>query len=1316
MLDGAVKIKDLFKRCDELGITSVAITDHGNMYGALEFAKEAARFSSGNDKEDLFDFIKSGKQFKVKPIIGCEVYVCADRHLKNADNKEYFHLVLLAKNEVGYKNLIKLVSFSFIEGFYYKPRIDLELLEKYKEGLVCLSGCYGGHIPQALDKGDLKLANEWAARYKEMFGEDFYIELQDHRMVEQRRILPLLRDIAVTHGIKMVATNDVHYLNKEDALMQKVMQNIAFQRTMSFDENVFSRDGLVDSRDGSSGGGDYFPTDEFYLKSGDEMARLFEGYEGAVVNSLEIADKCSCDFFVKKPLLPNYIVGEGESGRGVNRPPSGISATQAAPPHGKEVFEGQLLTTPPLRGTPPKEGNGGEYYARQASNIKHQVPATTTGHQASNINCQVQTATANHLASNINHQAPAATTNHQSPTTNHQSPTASSQTAQMTPYEYLTWLTYEGLKRKYAEITPSIKDRADFELETINRLGFVEYFLIVWDFIMFAENNGVSVGPGRGSGVGSIVAYATGITKVDPIKYGLIFERFLNPERVSSPDFDIDFCADGREKVINYVVGKYGAENVSQIITFSTMAAKSAIKDVGRVFDRPFAEMNKITKAMPKLMLKGKIGHVVGLLKNESKDKEIPPAIPELADMYREDADAKRIIDMAMKIEGMPRQTGIHAAGVIICKDEIYKHIPMAKNGDGVVTTQFNMNECEEVGLLKMDFLGLATLTDISNALELIEKGCGAKIDFYNMEYDDKNVFKLFGEGDTHAVFQFESGGMKRFMKDLKPTSIEDIIAGVALYRPGPMDYIGDYVANKKNPEGVRYDHPLMKPILEVTYGIMVYQEQVMDAVRALAGYSLGRADEIRRMMGKKKFEAMQKERQVFVYGSEDGSVAGCVNNGVDEKTANKIYDDMCKFASYAFNKSHAAAYAFLAYQTAYLKCYYAAEFICAVLNNRIHNSDEVANYLRYLKEKKIRVLPPCINKSASYFSVESEKEGSKVVRIGLGALKGVGTDVVELIGRERKEKGDFLDFEDFIKRMSSIYSDGGRTILNKKLLESLIFAGAFDSFGINRKQLAGDFDDDKTAKPYEKIVDKFKKEALERASGQVSLFDVFSDLKQAERFKFSSVGEYDLRDKLRKEKEVAGAYLTAHPLDKFEGKLRNFNWSSATIKKAFEDGEEVGSVELGGMLMQADIRVAKSGREYGVGELEDLYGSVELLFMGGALNKYKEAFKKDNLVSIRGKVNVRDDAYVIWVDSVEEWTNEEIRAKRMYVYFEDENSARAGMGEVREVLGGYEGVDEVFIRYGQGDKRVAGAMVLACEVLKNELMGCDGVVKVEIR
>jgi len=1200
MLDGAVKIRDLFKRCDELGITSVAITDHGNMCGALEFAKEAARFSSGNDKEDLFEFIKAKKEFKVKPIIGCEVYVCDDMKLKNAENKGYYHLVLLAKNEVGYKNLIRLVSFGFIEGLYYKPRIDLALLSKHKEGLVCLSGCYGGHIPQALDKGDLKGANEWAARYKKMFGDDFYIELQDHRMVEQRRILPLLRDIACVHGIKMVATNDVHYLNKEDALMQKVLQNVAFQKTMSWDDDVFSRDGLVDSREGQTGGGDFFPTDEFYLKSGEEMARVFKGYDGAVENSLEIANKCKCDFFVKKPLLPNY-----------------------APPNKIE------------------------------------------------------------------------------------------------PYEYLKALTNEGLEKKYGKITPAIRARVDFELETINRLGFVEYFLIVWDFIAYAEKNGVSVGPGRGSGVGSIVAYAVGITKVDPVKYGLIFERFLNPERVSSPDFDIDFCVDGREKVINYVVDKYGAENVSQIITFSTMAAKAAIKDVGRVFDRPYSELDRITKAMPKLMLKGKIGHIIGTLNNESGDKEIPPAIPELAELYKTDDGAKRIIDMAMKIEGMPRQTGIHAAGVIICKDEIYKHIPMAKNGDGVVTTQFNMNECEELGLLKMDFLGLTTLTDISECLDLIERGDGKKIDFYNMEYNDKEVFKLFGEGDTHAVFQFESGGMKRFMRELKPSSLEDIIAGVALYRPGPMDYIGDYVANKKNPEKVRYDHKLMKPILEVTYGIMVYQEQVMDAVRSLAGYSLGRADEIRRMMGKKKFEAMQKERQVFVYGSKDGSVIGCVKNGVDEKTANKIYDDMCKFASYAFNKSHAAAYAFLAYQTAYLKCYHTAEFICAVLNNRIGNSDEVANYLRYLKDKGIKVLPPCINKSGAYFSVEDAvniqtaehksqtSDRQKAVRIGLAALKGVGSNIVELISKERERGGSFKDFENFAERMSGVHGETGRGILNKRLLESLIFAGAFDAFSVNRNQLNMSFD---------KIVDRFKKAAADKDSGQVSFFEAFADLKEVGRFEYPKVGEFELGYKLMMEKDVAGAYLSAHPLDEFEGRLRNFEWNSAAIKKAFEDGEEIGSVELGGMLIAADVRVAKSGREYGVGRIEDLYGSIELLLMGGALGKYRKAWIKDNLVSIKGKVNIRDDGYVIWVDSIEGWEREGVeRVKRVVVRFEDEMSARNGIESVREVLGGYEGIDEVFVNYGEGDKRV-GVKVMACDLLKNELAGCDGVAEVDIK
>ncbi|MCL2675600.1 MAG: DNA polymerase III subunit alpha, partial [Firmicutes bacterium] len=773
MLDGAVRIDKLFSRCGELDIPAVAITDHGNMFGVLEFVKAAVRYTDAF--ADAFKFLEQSRPFKVKPIIGCEMYTAPDMQAKTVESKQNNHILLLCKNETGYKNLIKLNSLAYIDGFYHKPRIDFDLLARHSDGLVCLSACLAGVIPRCLLKGDLKGADEWAKKFKGLFKDDFYIEIQDHRLKEQRRILPLLVEVAAKNDIKLVATNDVHYLNKSDALMQKVMQNIAFQRTMSPDEG-FS-EGLTDEAEG----GDYFPTDEFYLKSGEEMNSLFGKFQGAIENSLEVADKCDCRFFKKETLLPLFFPPENEA-----------------------------------------------------------------------------------------------------------------------PASFLRRLCYDGLNQKYKLITDEIKTRAEHELSVIEKLGFVDYYLIVWDFIRFAESNSVPVGPGRGSGVGSIVAYAIGITKVDPIRYGLIFERFLNAERVSSPDFDIDFCVDGREKVINYVVDKYGAENVSQIITFSTLAAKAAVKDVGRVYGRPFADVNRLTQLMPGLMGKNGLEQILGL----APPKEGNPVIPDLVEIYRTDAQAKEIIDMAVKIEGMPRQIGTHAAGVIICRDRISDHIPLARSAEGtargaegVITTQFDMIECEELGLLKMDFLGLASLTDISKTLQYVKKGRGIDIDLYGMDYDDPEVFGMISAGDTAAVFQLESAGMTRFMRELKPASVEDLIAGIALYRPGPMDKIPEYMRGRKNPAAVTYDHAVLTPILKVTYGVMVYQEQVMDAVRALAGYTLGRADIVRRIMSKKKASEMEKERAVFVNGSVEEGIKGCAGLGIDAKTANKIFDDMISFA-----------------------------------------------------------------------------------------------------------------------------------------------------------------------------------------------------------------------------------------------------------------------------------------------------------------------------------------------------------------------------------------------------------------------------------
>lgn len=1184
LLDGATKIGELFEKCEERGVSAVAITDHGNMYGVLEFLKAAARFTyDGFDKEykekngfDFYSFMANKTPFRVKPIIGCEVYLTENMHTKVASDGKMpknNHLILLAKNETGYKNLIKMVSLAYTEGLYYKPRIDFELLSKHAEGLVCLSACLAGIIPQRLLNRDYKGADAWVKRFKNLFGEDFYIELQDHALPEQRYVLPLLKSLADENGVKTVVTNDVHYLSKDDALMQKVLQNISYNRTMppvdTFAEAV---------RATAAEGGDYFPTDEFYLKSEEEMLETFSAYRDGIENTLEVADKCECYYFRKEKLLPPFIPDTGE-----------------------------------------------------------------------------------------------------------------------TPACFLRRLCEEGLKAKYKEITKEVRDRAEYELSVIEKLGFVEYFLIVWDFIHYAETHGVPVGPGRGSGVGSIVAYAIGITKVNPLKYSLIFERFLNVERVTNPDFDIDFCVEGREKVIEYVVEKYGAENVSQIVTFSTLAAKAAVKDVGRVFNQPYSEVDKLTKLMPKMMGKNHIGHLLGILKPKKKDEN--PVIPELIDIYNSEDIAHKILDMSMKIEGMPRQTGMHAAGVIICKDAISNHIPMAKNGDGIITTEYNMIECEELGLLKMDFLGLTTLTDINKAVKYVKQNKGIDLDFYNMEYNDQGVFDLISEGDTHAVFQLESEGMKKFMRDLKPNCLEDIIAGISLYRPGPMDKIGDYVKNKRNPDGIVYDHELLEPILKVTYGVTIYQEQVMEIVRKLAGYSFGAADGVRRNMSKKKVEAMEKDRANFVYGSKDGKIPGCIKAGVPEEVANKIYDDLISFASYAFNKSHATAYAYLAYQTAFLKKYHTAEFIAAVLNNRITKIDEIRNYLSYLKERNIPVYPPSINRSFGDFTVENGG-----VRIGLAALKNVGGGIVQSIVEVRKD-GDFSSFKDFAQRMFDYLERENKTQINKKLLESLIFAGAFDELGVNRATLMNN---------YERVMDIIKRDASVKVSGQCSFFDMMGG---DDEFDYKPVNEYSPNFKLQMEKEVAGVYLTGHPLEAYREKLQEMPCNTYALS---EEGASFGTVTLGGMLVDAEKRYTKMKKEIGIGKLEDLQGTVDVMISGEKLQRFRGLWQKDKLVTLTGRVSYREDMPpTVWVDSISPWAETKKVNKKMCIYFSDKEIADRYLDEVKSVLDAYEGEDEVYISYIDGGKKIVSRFkdvsVSADEMLINELYGFNFIQNIKI-
>ncbi len=1130
ILDGAVRTDKVFKLCDELGIPAVAMTDHGNLYGAIEFLKAAVKYT--DNKADFFEFMNERRPFKVKPIVGCEVYMTDDMTVKekglNGAPPKLNHLVLLCKNGVGYQNLVKLVSEGYTEGMYYKPRVDFERIKKYSEGLVCLSACLSGVIPKALLNKDYAAADDWVNKFKSVFGDDFYIEIQNHNISDQKVVLPRLVELAQKHGVKIVATNDAHYLTREDAKMQKVLQAINFHSTLDSDDDS-------DYGDESFSEDKYFPTPEFYLKTYDEMLKALPSYEDALDITLEIADKCDPYFIHKAKLLPSYT------------PPEGFTSE-----------------------------------------------------------------------------------------------------------EYLRKLTWDGLKQRYGdELSQEVKERAEYELSVVAKMKFVDYFLIVWDFIHHAETQGIPVGPGRGSGAGSIIAYAIGITKIDPLKYQLIFERFLNPERVSNPDFDVDFCVDRRGEVIDYVVEKYGKPNVSQIATFGTMATKAAIKDVGRVFEVPFAEVNKITKMIPRGSEKLHINQLLG------KDESVP-GVPELMDLYKSDPLTRKVLDMAEKIEGMPRQIGMHAAGVIICRDPIAEHVPLARTNEDVVVTQYDMIVDEELGLLKMDFLGLTTLTDIKKAIDEIKKSTGKDIDFFKLGYEDQEVYKLIGSGDTEAVFQLESGGMKGFMRELQPTKLEEIIAGISLYRPGPMDSIPEYISNRHHADKIVYDHPMLKPILSVTYGIIIYQEQVMQIARELAGYSMGGADNIRRMMSKKKTEAMNKERAVFVHGSD--KVKGCVKNGIPEKTANEIYDKLIKFASYGFNKSHAAAYAYLTYQTAYLKRYYPVEFFTAILNNRITKLDELTHYLNYMKEAGIKVLPPNVNKSSAEYTVEDG-----CVRIGMGAVKGVGVPVINRITEERARGGEFKDFVDFISRLDDM--ETGRSIINKRMAEALIYAGAFDCFGKKRSVLIASFD---------RIMDMAARDREAKMRGQVSFFDVVPSIKT--EFTYPDMDEYTPNFKYKMEKEVTGLYLSGHPLSSYVDKLKQFHYNTAILNAKGDDAPKSDTrVTIGGMLSSTVNKMTKKGNAMGTAVLEDLYGSIEIVAFGKTYEKVRSQWVKDNVVAVTGTLRTGDNGTSIWVDDIVPFSEADANTRKLCCYFSLSDKER--LAELYEIIAAYPGSDYVYVK-----------------------------------
>ncbi|MGN1208590.1 MAG: DNA polymerase III subunit alpha [Christensenellales bacterium] len=1156
LLDGACRIKKVVKRAKELGMPALAMTDHGNMFGAINF------FDACVDLDPKY-FEQHGTPI-VKPIFGCEFYLC--NNLENKESREYAHLILLVKNEIGYKNISMLNTIAYEKGFYYKPRIDYNTLEKYSEGLICLSACLAGDIPQLLLKGFDEEAYKLGLRLKNMFAEgDFYIELQNHFLQDEIVILPKLKELAKKLGVKTVATNDAHYINKEDAELQDVLMCVAMKKFVD-DPNRLK-----------------FGTDEFYFKTYEEMSELFS--EEELATTLEIAEKCNYKFVYGNYLYPKYI---------------------------------------------PENG--------------------------------------------------------------------------MSPYDFIRSLIDEGLKTKYPNPTKEVLDRIEYELGVISKLGYVEYYLIVWDYINAARNMGITVGPGRGSGVGSIVAYLIGITSVDPIKYGLIFERFLNPERVSAPDFDIDFQDNRREEVVDYVKRKYGEDHVCRIITFGTMAAKNAIKDVGRVLQVPYSETDKITKLIPSKVngndvKDGVIEKVFGFYhpSEDAKDYGVDYAVPELVELYASDPRLKKVVDIAMKIEGMPRQTGTHACGVIIGGLPLEQVIPLSKNGDDIAS-QYEGQQLEHIGLLKMDFLGLANATDISKCIETIKELYGITIDFSKNTYDDPKVFELISSGNTLGLFQMESGGFQKFLKELKPNCLEDIIAAVAMYRPGPMDTIPTFVHNKYHPEDVTYVDARLEPILNNTYGCIVYQEQVMKIVQALAGYTLSRADSVRKMMGKKKVKEIQAERQVFLHGVEStakqSGCLGAIKMGVPEDVANDLWDKMEKFGRYAFNKSHAAAYAYVAYQTAYLKCYYEPEFLTAVLNDRITKTDDLKTYAAYAKSEGIPVLPPDINLSESLFSTKDKK-----IRFGLSALKNVGFNIIDSIIEERTNNGHFVDIQDFIKRC---YKFG----LNKRVIESLIYSGAFDCFGVHRSQMIN---------VYPNLLEQVSSVSKREATGQFSFFDtILKDDASLNKVEYPNIPEYDEQTKLKFEKEIVGIYISGHPLDKYINLFNEFNFNSSYLSKKSEDedeNEEFVSDEIDELNLQENMiedgmtvvfggiineikktYTRKDNKEMAILTIEDLYGTIDVMAFPKVYAKVKNELEIDKIVKVVGKVNKRagENTVIILekIEDIEAKQNKEeelqkpvekLPEKKLYLRFDCTNEAL--QDEVLKILSNYIGETKVIIR-----------------------------------
>ena len=1098
LLDGSNKIKECVSRVKELGMNSVAITDHGVMFGVI-------------------DFYRAAKAAGIKPILGCEVYVAPgsrfDKEAVGNNDDRYYHLVLLAENETGYYNLMKIVSRGFTEGYYYKPRVDMELLEQYHEGIIALSACLAGEVQKNILRGMYGEAKAAACRYKDIFGEgNFFLELQDHGMEEQKLVNQSLLRMSQETGIELVATNDIHYTYADDVKPHDILLCIQTGKKLADEDRMRYEGG------------------QYYIKSEEEMRKLFPYAQEAIDNTQKIADRCNVEIVFGEKKLPKYDVPDG-----------------------------------------------------------------------------------------------------------------------FTSWEYLNKLCYEGLERRYPGDDPKIRERLEYELSVIKRMGYVDYFLIVWDFIKYARDHGISVGPGRGSAAGSIVSYCLGITSIDPLRYQLLFERFLNPERVSMPDIDVDFCFERRQEVIDYVVRKYGTDRVVQIVTFGTMAARGVIRDVGRVMDLPYAFVDGIAKMIPKEL-------------NITLGKALQSS-PDFKKAYDNDPQVKELIDMSMRLEGLPRHTSMHAAGVVISQKAVEEYVPLSVGSDGSVVTQFTMTTLEELGLLKMDFLGLRTLTVIQDAVRLAEKSSGKEIDINAIDYNDKKVLDYIGSGETDGIFQLESGGMKGFMKELKPQNLEDIIAGISLYRPGPMDFIPQYIKGKNHPELITYDCPQLEPILAPTYGCIVYQEQVMQIVRDLAGFTLGRSDLLRRAMSKKKGDVMQKERQAFVYGDEEGGVPGCIANGIDEKTANKIYDEMIDFAKYAFNKSHAAAYAVVSYQTAWLKYYYPVEFMAALMTSMIDNPPKVAEYIYSCRQMGIEILPPDINEGVGNFSVQDGK-----IRYGLAAIKSIGRPVIESIVRERNERGKFKTLKDFIERLS------GKEV-NKRTIESFIKSGAFDGLGGTRKQFMI---------IYVQIVDQVNQERKYSMAGQLSLFDMVDDDQKAEfDIPLPKVGEYEKETRLAFEKEVLGVYLTGHPMEEYEEKWRksiskttlDFRLDKETgVAKVHDGAKEI----IGGIIATLAIKYTKTNKTMAILTLEDLLGTVEVVVFPRDYEKYKEYLQEENKVFIRGRVSEEDDApSKLICESVVPFSQ---TRKELWLQYADKDTFLAQEQMLYDLIGNSDGRDEVVI------------------------------------